>query len=150
MYEYEVVAKSDEEMKARLLTRLAQIHDEYEGSRFDYNGILIKADLEARINAKATLDLFASGALTSGEWRGKVASGATVDGLAVNNDAKLENGRIPLNNVQDIGAVYGAIVNYLGAGFAARSVVEDDIKNATGNDLVQFDVQGRFKTAAGI
>jgi hypothetical protein len=147
-YTYEVVEKTDEEVRSKLLSRLADIHNEYEVSRFEYQGVLIKADLEARINAKATLDLFATGALTSGEWRGKVPSANTVEGLAVTNDAKLENGRIPLTSVQDVGGVYGAIVGYLGAGFAARSIIEDEINNATGVDLIQYDVMGKFKTTA--
>lgn len=142
-YTYDVVTKTDEEMRSNLLKRLSAVHDDYEATRFDHRGVLIKADLEARINAKATVDLFREGILTSGEWRGKLPNAATTDPF-MDLGKSLENGRIPMTSTADAEGIYGAIVNYLGKGFAARSMVETELAALSGADLVGYDVKGKF------
>lgn len=142
IYDYKVVPQTPEEMRAKLLTRLSSTHDAYEGERVVHRGVAIKVDMEARINAKATFDLFKDGIVTATEWRGIVPQDVN-DPTLINSQAV--SATIPVTSVEEMGAVYGAIVSYLGRGFAVRSAVEDEIRLLTDSKLATFDVRSRFK-----
>jgi hypothetical protein len=145
VYTYQAVDKSDDELKTELLKRLSTIHDTYEHARFNYNNVMIKADLEARINAKAALEMFKDGTLTATEWRGKAPS-ENNDPLMGPGGSDNTNARLLIQNTAEMAALYGAIVNYLSKGFAARSAIEDEIKNADRATLVSYDLMGKFNT----
>lgn len=147
IYDYSVGNKTPDEMREKLLSRLSDTHEEYEKSRFVFKDVAIAADLEARINAKATLDLFLDGLITTAEWRGKDPSTVGID-VPLGQESTVA--KIVVNNAAEMGEVYGAIVNYLGTGFAARSAVEDEVKLLTNSQLPQYDVRGRFYELANV
>jgi hypothetical protein len=146
-YTFPVVDKTVAELRAEYLKRLSDLHEKYEQDRFEYNGILIKADFEARINVMATLDLFTSGAITSTEWRGKVPATGNDFNPMDPSSAPLENGRIELNSLADAQGVYGAIVSRLNAGFTARSAIEQVINSSTLEALTDYNVRSEFEAA---
>jgi hypothetical protein len=143
-YTWSVVNMSLEELVTESLETLSNIHNHYETELFEYNGILIRADIEARINAKATLDLFTSGAITSTKWRGKEIANPGVSRLGDVNVKELKVATIPLNSINDVLGVFGAIVDYLNSGFLARSAVEDTVLSLTYSELVAYDIRAEF------
>lgn len=141
IYDYAIVDQTPDEIRAKILSRLSDLHIDYEESRFVYREVAIKADIEARINAKATVDLFKDGIVSSAQWRGIVPEDVS-DPNFVPSQATVA--MIPIANLAEMEALYGALVIYLGKGFAARSGVEDEIKLLTNSQLPTYDVRARF------
>ena len=141
IYDYPLVSQTREELLNKHLKRLAELHDEYENGRAVYEGVAIKVDMEARINAKATLDLFKDGVLTATEWRGIEAVDTSDPHYIPGSEGKAT---IPVNSLQQMASIYGAIIDYLARGFNARSKVEDEIKLLTNTQLATFDSRSRF------
>lgn len=100
--------------------RVAAHHEMYEHQHAELQTVLIKADLEARINAVEILEKFKLGELTSVKWRGK-------------------NGKIEVNSTADMQAVYDTIFTYLQIGFIAKETSEDAIVAATDEELYDLD-----------
>lgn len=146
IYSYAVADRAESELRQQHLTQLSTLHDQYEQSRFNYRGVLIKADLEARINAKATLDLFREGKLTQAEWRGKVKDNSVEDSLELNKTA-YSNAGIPITSVAEAEGLYGAIVRYLGIGFAVRTSLETMVNGLSRDQLIAFDASSAFNAA---
>lgn len=146
LYSYTVIDRAEGELLQQHLSQLSAIHDQFEQNRFEYKGVLIKADLEARINAKATLDLFKEGKLTVAEWRGKVKGTATDDSLDIGK-VSYANASIPITSTADAEALYGAIVRYLGIGFAVRSSLEAMVNGMSRDQLLAFDPTTAFNSA---
>ena len=121
-------------MRAIQLARLSEMHDHYETLRFSYRNVLIKADIEARTNAIAILDLFKQDPTMVTHWRGidpetkKVAT-ITVTGIA------------------EMAALYEAIVGYLAAGFAVRSAIEAEIMASTRIQMTSYSAKQKFMDA---
>lgn len=145
IYDYTVANKTPDEMRDKLLTRLSETHETYELGGVIHRGVKIAVDLEARINAKATLDLFSDGVVTSTKWRGKVP---ITEETAIGVESAVAT--IDVTSVEEMAAIYGAIVAYLGAGFAARSAVEDEVKLLKNSSIPLYDVVGRFHEVVGV
>lgn len=110
-----------------LTDKLSKVHDAYEQERFEYRGILIKQDLEARTNALGALAALQSGQLTRTDWRGKVE----VPHPHIAGQTYLVTQTIPIESVEEMGALMSAVTGNLNKAFAARGLVEQQIQSAT-------------------
>lgn len=141
VYTYKVVDIPADSIKSALKRRLSAIHDEYEAARFEHEGVMIKADTEAKINSKAMWDEFEAGNVTATEWRGREPG----DELSVGDTAVAT---IPVTDAATAEGIYRAIVAYVTKGFEARGVVEAEINAASDEDIKSYDVLGRFTAVA--
>lgn len=137
-----------------LTDKLSQVHDQYENERFEYRGILIKQDLEARTNALGALSMLESGAITRTDWRGKVE----VPHPYIAGQTYLVTQTIPIESAAEMQALMGAVVVNLNKAFAARGMVEQQIQSTTSMSdiddngtvipgLAKLDPRSAFMTA---
>lgn len=114
-------------LRAQLIERVAGRHNLYELEHVEIAGVMIKADLEARINASETLKQMTNGSLVGQtiSWRGK-------------------NGKITVDSSAVMSDIYEAIFNYLTYGFMAKEYAENTIEQTLDQDLETIDPVGLF------
>lgn len=119
-YTYITVPRNYAALRLQLKERISGRHALYELNYATFNSIAIKADLEARINAAEIVDSFQKGKINSIKWRGK-------------------NGKISVEDVETMQAIYDTIFRYLHIGFAAKEIAEDTVDTASDAELVLLD-----------
>lgn len=130
-YTWPVEPRDPELVRASLQTKLSRIHDAHEAGRITHEGVGIKIDLEARINARGALDEFKAGTMASTVWRGQVVSEGGQSKIIVTSEAQMQ-------------AIYDSISAAVTKGFAAKEAVESLIGAATEAELAALDVQTEF------
>lgn len=137
---YPVEAREPDEIRESLQRELAEYHERQDAGSFEYQGVMIANDLEARINADGILKAFENGTLTERKWRGE----------PITDEETGEEGpsRITVSSTAEMQSIYDAIFARLNGCFAAREAVEDMLEAATDEDLATFDVQAEFDSAA--
>lgn len=134
IYSYPVEDRPTDEVRQKLLDLLNATHDAYDKTRFEYQGVLLAKDIEARVNSVGVLKEFELGVRTSCEWRGHAAS---------EGGAK----RITVSSTTEMQQLAGAIGQASAIGFDAKTSVEDMINSATDDDLPGVDVEAEFQAA---
>jgi hypothetical protein len=142
IHDYIVGNKTLDEIRIEHLRRLSELHNAHERNGLIHRGVVIASDIEARVNAKATLDLFNSGAVTNVNWRGReLPPTNSVMGL----EEKTPPASIPVTSVEEMTGLYNAIADHLSKGFAARSAVEDMVAQLTEANASLFSPYVKFK-----
>lgn len=119
-YTFGIVPRDVEAARASLITTLGTRHELYESERLDFNGIMIMADLEARVNVTHAYEKFQSGRYRWVRWRGN-------------------NGTVWITSVSQMEELYNAIVGYVENGFAAKEMVEQSIYGANASSIHTLD-----------
>lgn len=135
-YTHSIIPRNPEAVRTELMGELKRIHDAHDLGTTVYQGVSIKTDLEARINAEGTLSAFADGRLTATLWRGQAI---TDPDTGIEGPSKVE-----VTSTADMQALRDAIFGSLAAGFAAKEQVETLIAAATAEDLETLDVRAQF------
>lgn len=123
---YKGVDYSPEALRKIKRQQLSQQHERYDAERFDYQGLLIKGDLEARINALGYIDLFTANAIEHVRWVGKVAQGDALH-------SPLAPAELVITSLDEMKDLATAISAYLLKGRVAKEAVTDALEAA--NDL---------------
>lgn len=134
-YTYPVEPRDPELVRASLQSELSRIHDAREAGRITHEGVGIKIDLEARINARGVLDEFKAGTMTETLWRGQAVTEGGPSKIHVTSLAQMQG-------------VYDAILTAVTKGFAAKEAAETLIGAATEAELATLDVQAEFDAIA--
>jgi len=145
-YTHTLQERDVDAVRDELLGELARIHDNYDSGRFEYRGVNIASDLEARVNAEGILSKFKAGEMTAAMWRGKPVTTTETD--ADGNEVQVEGpSKFPVASTEEMQAVYDAVFAHLNAGFAAREIVEDLLNAANEVDLADLDVNAEWNDA---
>lgn len=126
-YTYNTVPRNYDALRLQLKERISGRHALYELNYVTFDSVAIKADLEARINAAEIVESFQNGKINSIKWRGK-------------------NGKITVESIETMQAIYDTIFRYLHIGFAAKEIAEDTVDTSSDAELISLDPIAIFDT----
>lgn len=134
IYSYPVGLRPEDEVRQLLQARLNKVHEAYEAGRFEYQGVMLAKDIEARVNSLGVLKEFELEQRDHCVWRGK---------------AKEEGGnaRVQVSGIDEMKMLAGAIGRASAIGFDAKSAIEDMLAAAEAEDLAALDVEAEFAAA---
>lgn len=137
VYTYGKRTQSLAEAKALVKRQIASAHDRYESGRVEYQGIWIKFDLEARINAAGLADSLASGEIAQSEWRGRLRD--------ERRPRYTDVATLPIASAEAARALKDAIVAAVNNGFTAKAALEQAVNDAADLEtLLAIDISGPF------